>query len=189
MICADCKHNPLDTGYKDMDCKCPCHTAGKRHFHYSIGPIYNLDSNGIVDTVFVGTSLGRREDVFISTSAILDSATGQAAELLFISEPEASVNTMPPPDMLEIYNKKHGGNLSADKSDGAFAVPNGNPVYRFSIPIVPGHRYQRRIIEYRTFTDYLLRDLTTGQTESFVSRYSADNQWSLASKLLRPSGP
>ena len=105
MICADCKHNPLDTGYKDMDCKCPCHTAGKRHFHYSIGPIYNLDSNGIVDTVFVGTSLGRREDVFISTSAILDSATGQAAELLFISEPEASVNTMPPPDMLEVIIK------------------------------------------------------------------------------------
>jgi hypothetical protein len=51
-----------------------------------------------------------------------------------------------------------GGTDSAIRQPVIYAVPRGIPVFRFHIPIIPGHIYQRMIIEYETWTDYSVLD-------------------------------
>ena len=77
----------------------------KRHFHYMLSSTRDLKVNGILDVVHVGPNLGPRKDTFISTTGIIDSESGQVAELLF-SSPTSASGTGLPPEIIPAYNNK-----------------------------------------------------------------------------------
>ena len=75
---------------------------------------------------------------------------------------------------LNAYNSKHGGNIKPGDfgpgDEGAYVV-EGNPVFKFrNIKVVPGHLYQKRIVEHGSYTDYSLTYFTTNITDNFISR-------------------
>jgi hypothetical protein len=46
--------------------------------------------------------------------------------------------------------KKHHSNVDLKHVNdglGIFAVPNGQPTYRFNMPIISGHIYERKILD------------------------------------------
>jgi hypothetical protein len=117
-----------------------------------------LKVNGVIQTVQVLQDLGNKEDTFISTTGFYDMMDAQSAEILFAS---SAVDPFPEEKRVEEIAaiKKHGGNIDFKHlDDGIYAVPRGIPVFRFHIPIIPGHIYQRMIIEYETWTDYSVLD-------------------------------
>lgn len=166
-------------------------TDTKRHFHYSLSHFYDVPANGLVETIQVGPRLGGKDDTFISTSGLFDSGSAEFCEILFVSSTSAGGSGLPP-EILNAYNSKHGGNIKPGDfgpgDEGAYVVLEGNPVYKFrNIPVVPGHVYQKRIVEHGTYTDYSLTDFTTNMTENFISRSTVGNHWTLAHKIVSPS--
>jgi hypothetical protein len=61
--------------------------AGKKHYHYDIGPKYSsLRLNGVTQTVQVNQDFGKQYGVtYISTTGLYQHETGQSAEVLFAS--------------------------------------------------------------------------------------------------------
>jgi len=154
-------------------------TAGKeKHLHYDIGPAFeNLKINGFIQTVEVRPGSVNFPPspnlTFINTAELFDSNTGQTAEILFAPTEQAQKAEATEAEIANI--RKHRGNVDPTRTtDGIFAVPNGQPVYKFNMPIVIGHIYQRKIVEHETWTDYVISDFTTGKMEKWEDHHPDD---------------